>query len=427
MFKKVMAVVIIVSVWIPVKACIDPLAEFYAGVVFNDNEQISFGILDSLAENGNSVIRECAPPTSSGSRITVLSGLPDTIICDPFQFNSVNVIGSTIEIIVQYGGGCKKHKFSLLTTGLLKESFPPQLDLILSHDSDGDECKAIVTDTLLFDLSSLFSIAEDYEEIILNVIDYNTQTHFEPSPSWFPTKKLCAYKVRSAYSPNVMAYIGHFQISYQPDNNHIRLAVMFDTSETVTDKQKAEAVEKELQRLKKMQIVSISEQEIILIKSALEKEAAQYWTSHDTVLAYNTWLNGNGVKDAVRVNGVWGGCEIGIAYELPDDEVPQIEITDIKSSHLNKKSSFNKKFKLALTNGGVIINLQSKSSGNEKVNIYDLQSRLLARIPVKSGLSEVFWDGISTHGHTIHNGCFIITVTDNKNRIKSRGRFVIPY
>lgn len=427
MFKKVVAVVIIVSVWIPVKACVDPLARFYAGVVFNDNEKIDFDILDSLAENGNSVIRECAPPTPSGSQITVINGLPEMIIFDQFQFSSVNVIGSTIEIMVQYAGGCNRHKFSLFTTGLLKESFPPQLDLILSHDADGDECKAIVTDTLLFDLSSLFSIAEDYEEIILNVIDYNTQTHFEPSPSWFPSKELCAYKVRSAYSTNVMAYIGHFQISYQPENTHIRLAVMFDTSVTVTDKQKAEAVEKELQRLKKMQIVSISEQEIILIKSALEKEAAQYWTSHDTVLAYNTWLNGNGVKDAVRVNGVWGGCEIGITYDLPDDEVPLIEITNVKSGYLNNKASFNKNFNSVFANGGVLINLQSKSSGNEKVNIYDLQSRLLARIPVKSGLSEVFWDGTSTHGHTIRNGCFIITVTDNKNRIKSRGRLVIPY
>jgi len=426
MFNKIMSIVIVISIWIPVKACIDPLAEFYAGVVFNDNEKIDFDILDSLAENGNSVIRECAPAISNGSQIAILSKLPDTIICDPFQFKSVEIIGSTIEIIVQYGGGCNSHRFSLLTTGLLKESLPPQLDLILSHDADGDECKAIITDTLLFDLSSLFSIRQDCEEIVLNVVDYNTQTHFEPAPSWYPYEELCAYKVRSAYSPNVMAYIGHFQISYQPDNNHIRLAVMFDTSETVTDKKKAEAVEKELQRLKKMDIVSLSEQDIDLIKSALEKKAAQYWTSHDTVLTYNTWLYGNGVKDAVRVNGVHG-CEIGITYELPDNEVPPIEVTDIKSGTLNKKSSFSRKCHSVFADGGVLINLQSKSSGNEKINIYDLQSRLIARIPVKSGLSKVFWDRISTAGHTIRNGCFIITVTDNKNSVKSRGRLVIPY
>lgn len=59
----------------------------------------------------------------------------------------------TLEVVVQYGGGCRDHEWELVSRGLWKKSLPPQLDMVLIHNANGDMCRALITDTLRFDLS----------------------------------------------------------------------------------------------------------------------------------------------------------------------------------------------------------------------------------------------------------------------------------
>ncbi len=56
-------------------------------------------------------------------------------------------------IAVTYGGGCQKHNFQLNWDGVVLESYPPKIKLDLSHNNHGDNCMALINETLQFDLS----------------------------------------------------------------------------------------------------------------------------------------------------------------------------------------------------------------------------------------------------------------------------------
>jgi hypothetical protein len=60
-----------------------------------------------------------------------------------------------LEITATYGGGCKDHEFRLFWNGLWAESMPPQTGLILHHNANDDNCRAIKSSTVTFDLSKL--------------------------------------------------------------------------------------------------------------------------------------------------------------------------------------------------------------------------------------------------------------------------------
>lgn len=69
----------------------------------------------------------------------------------------------TLPIIVSYTGGCKKHDFILATVPLF--TIPGEshrVDLMLSHENNGDVCKKIVTESLYFDLLPL---KERYQQV----------------------------------------------------------------------------------------------------------------------------------------------------------------------------------------------------------------------------------------------------------------------
>ncbi len=76
---------------------------------------------------------------------------------DQFSIEHVFVWEHSLEVRVRYSGGCKKHDFKLLWDGTKRESHPVQIPLVLVHDNNGDSCKAIVTETLQFDLSEVLN------------------------------------------------------------------------------------------------------------------------------------------------------------------------------------------------------------------------------------------------------------------------------
>ena len=71
---------------------------------------------------------------------------------DPFQILSSEVKGDMLILEIQYGGGCQEHDFSMTTNLMWMKSMPPQLNLYLEHENHDDNCRALITRKLAFDL-----------------------------------------------------------------------------------------------------------------------------------------------------------------------------------------------------------------------------------------------------------------------------------
>lgn len=73
----------------------------------------------------------------------------------PVNMESIEIIGDSLFITVNFSGGCKNHVFNLTHTGAYMESMPPILDIYLEHEDNGDACRALITEKLGFDLTQL--------------------------------------------------------------------------------------------------------------------------------------------------------------------------------------------------------------------------------------------------------------------------------
>lgn len=74
---------------------------------------------------------------------------------DPFTTIAPSISGDTLIVPVSYGGGCKDHVFTLHGNGQWMKSLPPKANLWMEHESNDDGCRAIVYDTLYFDLQTM--------------------------------------------------------------------------------------------------------------------------------------------------------------------------------------------------------------------------------------------------------------------------------
>jgi hypothetical protein len=77
------------------------------------------------------------------------------LAADNAQIRSAVISSDFLILVAQYGGGCERHDFRLFGSSRFFESFPPQADVVLSHNANGDLCKALKTDTLRFSLTRL--------------------------------------------------------------------------------------------------------------------------------------------------------------------------------------------------------------------------------------------------------------------------------
>ncbi|MBN2001130.1 hypothetical protein JW935_26530 [candidate division KSB1 bacterium] len=97
---------------------------------------------------------------------------------DLYEIKNVEIVEDTIIFEVRYGGGCEEHDFLLVNYGGFMESWPVQTKVLLSHDNNGDACKALITQEVRFNLIPLkLSYLAMYPGsegiIILQIIDPN--------------------------------------------------------------------------------------------------------------------------------------------------------------------------------------------------------------------------------------------------------------
>jgi hypothetical protein len=115
-------------------------------------------VLSLLAGCGNP-----AGPTLTGEDDLVLQvkdldwkTLPD----DQATILAAELHGHTLHLRVQYGGGCRTHRFALVAGTAIAESYPPYSLFRLAHDGDGDRCDALVTRDIRVDLAPIVSLVQ---------------------------------------------------------------------------------------------------------------------------------------------------------------------------------------------------------------------------------------------------------------------------
>lgn len=72
-----------------------------------------------------------------------------------FKIEAASVKRDVLELRISYSGGCEEHAFDLYSTRGIYESKPPQADVYLSHEGNGDACRQLIRKELTFDLSPL--------------------------------------------------------------------------------------------------------------------------------------------------------------------------------------------------------------------------------------------------------------------------------
>jgi hypothetical protein len=125
---------------------------------------------DQAIASENMSNQEINLPDSSKTDVRTITIREDANLLesDPFRILETEIEGDILSITVSYGGGCKDHEFTMFSSGQYGKSYPPKLILFLKHVSNGDMCKALLTETLQFDLSSIQFKGSDIMHLQLN-------------------------------------------------------------------------------------------------------------------------------------------------------------------------------------------------------------------------------------------------------------------
>ncbi|MGD1848231.1 MAG: NigD-like C-terminal domain-containing protein [Salibacteraceae bacterium] len=88
----------------------------------------------------------------------------------------VNIVSHSLEdryltLNITYSGGCQTHAFRLATDLSYLTNQPPSATLYLVHQDNGDNCEALLSETLMFDISSVRNPESD--RMLITVFGYD--------------------------------------------------------------------------------------------------------------------------------------------------------------------------------------------------------------------------------------------------------------
>ncbi len=110
---------------------------------------------------------------------TVTAQLGDvTLDSDPLTINSVSIDGNIMTIDIEYSGGCEEHWVDLIGSFSVMKSLPAKRSIKLMHTANNDNCRKIVNETLMFDISAFAMRATSGSEIILLLDGYKGQISY---------------------------------------------------------------------------------------------------------------------------------------------------------------------------------------------------------------------------------------------------------
>jgi hypothetical protein len=97
-----------------------------------------------------------------------------------FEITSAEIKADVLTLVVSYSGGCQQHTFTLNGTKNYMKSMPPKLGLFLEHNSNGDSCRELKTETLQFDLKKVrYPGTEKDYTVILTIDKFDGQLEYK--------------------------------------------------------------------------------------------------------------------------------------------------------------------------------------------------------------------------------------------------------
>lgn len=81
--------------------------------------------------------------------------------------SSVKLEGNILSLDIEYSGGCKDHSFEFVGSAAIMKSLPPKRAVKLVHNSNGDTCRELISETIKFDIRALAVTETTGSEIIL--------------------------------------------------------------------------------------------------------------------------------------------------------------------------------------------------------------------------------------------------------------------
>jgi hypothetical protein len=118
-------------------------------------QQMQNQITGKSADTSVSVSPDVVAPDAIKTGTVVIADTVEEWGIDEYVLNSAMITDDRLELNVSYGGGCEKHQFTLVSTGVFLEPFPVQLRVDLAHNANNDSCEAWLTDDYHFDLSAI--------------------------------------------------------------------------------------------------------------------------------------------------------------------------------------------------------------------------------------------------------------------------------
>ena len=97
---------------------------------------------------------------------------------DAITINNARIEGNLMYLVVEYSGGCEEHEFELIGSYAVAKSLPPQRGIQLHHNANGDNCRALITDTLIANIEVLAAAQTKGSEIFLNLEGYGKQLKY---------------------------------------------------------------------------------------------------------------------------------------------------------------------------------------------------------------------------------------------------------
>jgi hypothetical protein len=120
------------------------LALFPTSCIPNGWEEVNIFVYEVCEQDETQSIEVCEPTNT-----------------DPFDIISMTINGDLLTLSLTYSGGCQDHEYELCWDGMFTETNPAQnifqmeTEIELGHNSFQDECDAIITQEIEYDLTGL--------------------------------------------------------------------------------------------------------------------------------------------------------------------------------------------------------------------------------------------------------------------------------
>jgi NigD-like C-terminal beta sandwich domain len=116
------------------------------------------------------------------------------IILDTLDLNSYGrdylkvgeqyISGDFLHLKAEYVGGCKNHNIKIYTTSAIIKTNPPQAELFISHNSNGDSCAAVIIKNYVINILELKKMLKsnfnNIDVIILRIYEPNSDVPVMP-------------------------------------------------------------------------------------------------------------------------------------------------------------------------------------------------------------------------------------------------------